>query len=51
MAAVFAPGITEIKVTNPGEKPWIDLTLTWLDKFNIPYKNKNYQSSLIDNQE
>jgi 3-phosphoshikimate 1-carboxyvinyltransferase len=30
IAAAFAPGITEIHVNNPGETPWIELTLDWL---------------------
>ncbi len=33
----------EIVVENPGEKPWIDLTLDWFDRFKIPYvKNEDY---------
>jgi 3-phosphoshikimate 1-carboxyvinyltransferase len=29
-------------VTNPGEKPWIDLTLDWFKRLNIPYKMQDY---------
>ncbi|HVW99921.1 MAG TPA: 3-phosphoshikimate 1-carboxyvinyltransferase, partial [Candidatus Babeliaceae bacterium] len=32
-----------LHVTNPGEKPWIDVTLSWLKKFAIPYENDNYE--------
>lgn len=43
MAAPFAQGTTILKVNNPGETPWIDLTLSWLDRFNIEYDNDDYQ--------
>lgn len=42
MLSAFLEGETEIEVLNPGEKPWIDLTLSWLKKFQIPFKNENY---------
>ena len=37
-----------LEVTNPGEKPWIDLTLFWLNKFNIKVKHTNYQHYEIE---
>lgn len=37
----FSP--LELQVTKAGEKPWIDLTLSWLDRFGIPYENHNYE--------
>ncbi|MDR2826304.1 MAG: 3-phosphoshikimate 1-carboxyvinyltransferase [Deltaproteobacteria bacterium] len=42
MLAAFLPGVTSIEVKNPGEQPWIDLTLYWLDKMGIRYTNDNY---------
>lgn len=42
IASSFAPNKTEIHVNNPGEKPWIDLTLHWLDFLDLPYENRNY---------
>lgn len=42
IAAAFAPHPTEIHVTNPGEKPWIDLTLHWLKKVGILYQMKDH---------
>lgn len=42
VASSFASGSTEIHVTNPGEKPWIDLTLSWLDFLKLPYENHDY---------
>ncbi|MBP9722655.1 MAG: 3-phosphoshikimate 1-carboxyvinyltransferase [Gammaproteobacteria bacterium] len=49
LVSIFLPGQTEITVINPGEKPWIDLTLYWLDKFKIKYSNQNYQKYIIYN--
>jgi 3-phosphoshikimate 1-carboxyvinyltransferase len=43
IAAAFAPHPIELHVRDPGEKPWIDLTLHWLDKFHIPYVAENYE--------
>lgn len=42
IAACFSPTPTEIFVKNPGEKPWIDLTLHWLDFLGIHYENHQY---------
>jgi 3-phosphoshikimate 1-carboxyvinyltransferase len=36
-ACAFAQGPTEIFVTEPGEKPWINLTLRWFQRLGIPY--------------
>lgn len=47
MLAAFLNRKTTVKVRNPGEKPWIDLTLSWLDRFNISYENKDYQTYFI----
>ncbi len=43
MAAVFLSGTTDILVKNPGEKPWVNLTLSWLDRFGIHYTNDNFE--------
>ncbi len=43
IAAVFLSGTTEINVKNPGEKPWVNLTLSWLDRFAIEYTNYNFE--------
>jgi 3-phosphoshikimate 1-carboxyvinyltransferase len=39
IAASFTKGPTEIVVHNPGEKPWVELTLSWLERLGIPYRN------------
>jgi len=41
IASAFAPGPIEIFVTNPGELPWVQLTLEWLNRLNIPYITRN----------
>lgn len=41
MLGAFKP--LELKVINPGEKPWIQLTLSWLDRFNVVYENHNFE--------
>ena len=43
IATSFLPGDSEIYVMNPGEKPWIDVTLSWLKKFNITVDNHDYR--------
>lgn len=47
IAASFLPGITRLTVTNPGEKPWIDLTLSWLKKMGAEVANHNYEQYTI----
>ena len=32
----------ELHVTNPGEKPWIGLTLNWFDRLGIVYENRQF---------
>ena len=43
IGSAFLSGATEINVTNPGEKPWIDLTLDWFDRLGIQYRCDNYE--------
>lgn len=43
IAAAFADGPIEIEVSDPGEKPWIALTLDWLDRLGIPYQNDDFR--------
>ncbi len=47
IAASFLSGKSTIEVSNPGEKPWIDLTLHWLKKFNIHVTHKDYERYTI----
>lgn len=43
IASAFAEGPIELHVQNPGEKPWISLTLDWLNRLGIPYENSDFQ--------
>ncbi|MBS0624450.1 MAG: 3-phosphoshikimate 1-carboxyvinyltransferase [Verrucomicrobia bacterium] len=43
IAGAFAQVPTELKVVNPGEKPWILLTLDWFDRLGIRYRNENFE--------
>lgn len=47
MAASFLSGKTEIKVKNPGEKPWVDLTIFWLRKLGAQIDNHNYEHYIV----
>lgn len=38
IAAAFAASPTTIHVVNPGEKPWVDLTLAWFQRLDISYQ-------------
>lgn len=42
IATAFAKGPSDIFVENPGEKPWVALTLRWFDQFGIKYTNDNF---------
>ncbi|MBS0652192.1 MAG: 3-phosphoshikimate 1-carboxyvinyltransferase [Verrucomicrobia bacterium] len=42
IATCFLKGKSEIFVDNPGEKPWIDLTLSWMKRLNLRVDNDNY---------
>ena len=43
IAGSFAKGPIELHVKNPGEKPWVGLTLNWLDRLGIPYENRQFE--------
>jgi 3-phosphoshikimate 1-carboxyvinyltransferase len=47
IASAFASNKTELFVTNPGEKPFVAMTLSWFDRLGIPYENENYERYLI----
>lgn len=42
IASAFAAGPIELTVQNPGEKPWIALTLDWFDRLGISYTNHDF---------
>ncbi|MCR9191314.1 MAG: 3-phosphoshikimate 1-carboxyvinyltransferase [Gammaproteobacteria bacterium] len=47
MAAAFASQPIVIQVTEPGEKPWIDLTLAWFDRLDIAYQRQGYSEYTV----
>lgn len=47
MAASALEGETSIQVQNPGERPWIDLTLHWLKKMGIEVSHQNHMKFKI----
>lgn len=42
IAGAFASQPTVINVSDPGETPWIDLTLDWLRRMGIVYEREGY---------
>ncbi len=42
IASAFLPGVSKVHVKNPGEKPWINLTLDWFQKLGISFVNKDF---------
>lgn len=47
IAASFAPSKTELFVRNPGEKPWVALTLQWMDRLGLVYTHENFEKYTI----
>jgi 3-phosphoshikimate 1-carboxyvinyltransferase len=43
IAASFVDGPTDLFVNNPGEKPWVGLTLDWLTRLGISHTNQHFQ--------
>ncbi len=42
IATSFLPGPSTLHVINPGEKPWVALTLTWLKKLGIEVQHDQF---------
>ena len=47
IASSLAGGPTELRVNQPGEKPWVGVTLNWLDRCGVEYTNENFERYLI----
>lgn len=43
IAAAFAKNPTTLFIKNAGEKPWVDLTLDWLERLGIEYSRNGYE--------
>lgn len=46
--APLADGNTKVVLTTLNEVPYVNMTLWWLDKQNIKYKNNNFESFIIN---
>lgn len=44
IAAAFAEKETMLEVREPGETPWVDLTLAWFDRLQIKYEREGFHS-------
>lgn len=42
IASLFSKFGARLCVENPGELPWVDLTLEWLDRLGLHYERENY---------
>lgn len=50
IASAFAVNPTTIVVKNPGETPWIELTLDWLRRLNIVFQYQDYTQYTVMGQ-
>lgn len=50
IASSLLDGCTEILVDEPGETPWVDVTLAWLKFLGIAYEKQGYQRYVVHGQ-
>ena len=50
IASALAEAPTELIVKNPGEKPWVAMTLDWLGRCGVEYSNNNFERYRIRGQ-
>ncbi|MBN1553676.1 MAG: 3-phosphoshikimate 1-carboxyvinyltransferase [Phycisphaerae bacterium] len=50
IASCLADAPTELIVRNPGEKPWVGVTLNWLDRVGAEYSNENFEHYRVRGQ-
>ncbi len=43
IAASLADAPSDITVIHPGEKPWVGVTLDWLERCGVEYSNENFE--------
>ncbi len=48
IATSFLKGTTQLEVKNPGERPWIDLTLAWLERLGGVVTHEAYRFYTIE---
>ena len=47
IASAFSSYKTELFVDNPGEIPWVNLTLSWFDRLGICYTQNNFEHYVL----
>lgn len=47
IAASFLHGVTHLNITNPGEKPWIGLTLDWLKRLGGKISHEGFSRYVV----
>ncbi|MGE5196459.1 MAG: 3-phosphoshikimate 1-carboxyvinyltransferase [Anaerolineae bacterium] len=47
IATSFLEGFSQVVVSDPGEKPWIDMTLHWLRKLGAKIEHQDYEHYAI----
>ncbi|MBN1943074.1 MAG: 3-phosphoshikimate 1-carboxyvinyltransferase [Phycisphaerae bacterium] len=50
IASCLADAPTELIVRNAGEKPWVGVTLSWLDRVGAEYSNENFEHYRVRGQ-
>lgn len=45
--AALLPKHMEIQILQPQEKPWVDLTLFWLEKLKVPFQREGYSKIVV----
>ncbi len=50
IASCLAEAPTELFVTHPGERPWVGVTLHWLDRLGAEYSNQDFRHYRIRGQ-
>jgi 3-phosphoshikimate 1-carboxyvinyltransferase len=47
IAAALTSGESFIEVSCPGETPWVDMTLSWLNRLHVTYERQGYYSFTV----
>lgn len=50
IASAFVNGQTTIEVRHAGEKPWLALTLSWLDRLGVNYQHRDFEFFTVNGQ-
>ncbi|MEM1282612.1 MAG: 3-phosphoshikimate 1-carboxyvinyltransferase [Chlamydiota bacterium] len=51
ISSIFSKGTTRLVVEEPGEIPWVKLTLYWMSWLNIRFEQKNFSEYIVSGQE